>query len=143
MNRYSFVKVDLDNVEQLRLIRNECRSFMTNNTDIISSNEQIEWFKKLNDDIKIFILNSNSDPIGYGLIRIVDNVSIISGGLKLSHRGLGIGKILFSHIIRECCTNLIRLEVLRTNERAIKTYFALGFKKTNETDRLMYMEYKL
>jgi len=35
----------------------------------------------------------------------------------------------------------IRLEVLRDNTRAFKTYESLNFKVTGETDKIYFMEY--
>lgn len=62
---YDIKLADVTSIEDLRIIRNECRLYMTNNTNIISESDQIEWFKTLNTNVKPYVFYMNNDPIGY------------------------------------------------------------------------------
>jgi dTDP-4-dehydrorhamnose reductase/RimJ/RimL family protein N-acetyltransferase len=132
--RYKMISVtdDLLELEHLRDIRNNCREFMTNNTDTISKDAQIEWFSNLTPTKKPFLFSEDEFIIGYGFINIVDGVSILSGGLIEKYRNKGLGKILFKTLIDMCDTDKVDLEVLKSNHRAYKTYNKLGFVTYSE-----------
>ena len=67
---------------------------------------------------------------------------ILTGGLLPDYRDKGLGSTLFKFLVDNCNKQLpIRLEVLKSNIRAFKTYEKLGFKTTGESDTLYYMEY--
>jgi len=138
---YELKLAEQSSIEHLKIIRNECRLFMTNNTNIISEKEQNEWFRTLKPNVKPYVFYMNSDPIGYALTITNNNITVISGGLSDKLRNYGIGKELFTNIIRVCETNIIQLEVLKTNQRAIKTYSSLGFTIIGENENIFYMEY--
>ena len=51
--------------------------------------------------------------------------------------------MVFKFLIDQCHKSLpIRLEVLKTNTRAFKTYESLNFKVIGENDNLYFMEYQ-
>ena len=139
---YELKLADQTSLEDLRVIRNECRLFMTNNTNIISEIDQMEWFSTLKPNTKPYVFYMNGDPIGYALTVTNNNITIISGGLSDKLRNHGVGKELFRSIISVCLTETIRLEVLKTNQRAIKTYDSLGFTTIGENENVFYMEIK-
>jgi len=145
-----FVPVISDkDVENLRLIRNECRNFMTRSTEEISQEQQINWYFNVNKDKnKLFLLHKIyhgvvADAIGYGYIRIEDDHVLLSGGLTESERGKGHGQFLFHFLIQNSKNyNLpIKLEVLKTNSVAFSVYTKLGFKLINDDGKLITMEY--
>jgi GNAT superfamily N-acetyltransferase len=129
-------------IEVMRIIRNDCRLFMTNNQNPISQKQQEEWFLNKPETIIPFILYEGIEPIGYAIIKIDGNDAILTGGLIESARGLGHGKKLFQMLIdksKEMNKNP-KLEVLKTNNRAIKTYKNLGFKIKDNNDFVFFME---
>ena len=133
--------------EILRTIRNECRTFMTRNTDEISPEQQQEWFKTAFKKYELYIayaVESGACVVnaGYGLIHVNSDEYLLTGGLLPDYRDKGLGSTLFKFLVDNCNKQLpIRLEVLKSNIRAFKTYEKLGFKTTGESDTLYYMEY--
>lgn len=137
-------------IEQLRVIRNECREFMTRNTSFIEAEQQKKWHENLNKlKNKVYLLNSIhygviAEVIGYGYIKIEDGCILLSGGLIKSKRGLGYGKKLFQYLLKNSLElNLpVKLEVLKSNTVAISIYEKIGFKKSDENEKIIKMEYK-
>lgn len=138
-----------DKAESLRLIRNECRTFMTNNTEEISPEQQKNWYENLDRSQMIPYLFVESVagvcflPIGYGILRVKDGVTLLTGGLKESQRNQGLGTELFLCLIdkaKEIFNQPIHLEVRLDNLRAQKLYQNLGFKPCHQTDDILQME---
>jgi len=134
--------------EILRNIRNKCRSFMTRNTDEISAEQQQEWFKTAYKRYELYIAyaiehGSVVVDAGYGLIHLNENEYLLSGGLMPDYRDRGLGLNLFKFLIDNCNKQLpIRLEVLKSNTRAFKTYERLNFTVIGENEHLYFMEYR-
>ena len=135
--------------EELRKVRNECRLYMTNNTDLITPEQQKEWFNSLDRTTFIPLLYIEIacgvcvDPVGYGILRSFDGVTLLTGGLLETERNKGLGAKLFMDLIdtaRERFDQPIGLEVLKTNHRAYRLYTKLGFKPVYSTERIFYME---
>lgn len=138
----------LADAEAMRLVRNECRMFMTKDTHEISQAEQELWWATLEhsttrpfiylvgmlDDISD--LSINYTTIGYGLIRQIDRKWWISGGLLPKFRGQGHGKLLFgalADIVNKTERKPCWLEVRASNTAARRLYMSLGFQ-TIKTD---------
>lgn len=147
---YFLSEVDTpDKQETLRQIRNECRTFMTNNTEEISPQQQQEWFAHLDrTEIIPYLFVEGFEgvcflPIGYGLLRFRDNETLLTGGLKADQRDKGLGTELFLCLIdkaKELSTKPIHLEVQRKNVRAYRLYRRLGFEPLYTTYDKVYME---
>lgn len=133
--------------EILRTIRNQCKNFMTRNTEEITVEQQQEWFKNSYKKYEIYIAYALEHgavivEAGYGLIHTNDNEYLLSGGLTQEYRDKGLGSFLFKFLIDNCNKQIpIRLEVLKTNLRAYKVYEKLGFETIKETDKIFIMEY--
>jgi ribosomal protein S18 acetylase RimI-like enzyme len=135
--------------EELRVIRNECRNYMTRNTDIISKEQQFEWWNKLNTNLhKLYLVYKVFNgvacvSVGYGYIRIEDGVVLLTGGLIEQDRGKGYGKQLFSTLLENAKQfNLpIELELLKTNTKAFVVYNSLGFRVVGDDGNIIKMEY--
>jgi ribosomal protein S18 acetylase RimI-like enzyme len=127
------------NLEILRLIRNQCRYYMTNNNQEISFEEQITWFQNLdtkNNKVYLFKVDCYGFfvPVGYGIVKFSGNSGILTGGLNESSRNKGLGLDLFSKLIEICreYDKVPELEVLNSNYRAIALYEKLGFIKIEQ-----------
>lgn len=133
--------------EILRTIRNECRSYMTRSTDYITPEQQQEWFKTAHKKYELYIAYAIEHGVavvdaGFGVIHKNEEESLLTGGLLLNYRDKGLGKVVFKYLLDQCTKFLpIKLEVLKTNTRAFKTYESLNFVVIGEDDRLFYMEY--
>jgi ribosomal protein S18 acetylase RimI-like enzyme len=138
----------LAEAEILRTIRNDCREFMTRNTDYITVEQQQQWFVDAHKKYELYIVyalehGAVAVDAGFGLIHKNDHEFLLTGGLLTLFRDRGMGKIVFKFLLDQCTKTLpIRLEVLKTNTRAIKTYEALGFKVIGENSKIYVMEYQ-
>jgi ribosomal protein S18 acetylase RimI-like enzyme len=141
---------NLNEVEILRQIRNECRLFMTRYTGEITEEQQLDWYNLLDKNVtKLFLFYENyhgvasPGPVGYGVIKIENDSALLTGGLSSKQRNKGLGMVLFDMLVNESKKfNLpIRLEVLKTNERAKTIYDRLGFVVTGETETVYEMIY--
>lgn len=134
--------------EILRTIRNKCREYMTRNTDLITPEQQQEWFKTAYKKYELYIVYAVEHGVavvdaGFGVIHKNEGEFLLTGGLIPEYRDKGLGKILFKYLVDQCHKSVpIRLEVLKSNTRAFKTYEGLSFVITGENDKLYTMEYK-
>ena len=143
-------EINESDIEVLRNVRNECKEFMTRNTSFIEAEQQKKWYENLNKiKNKVYLLNLIhhgviGEVIGYGYIKIEDDYVLLSGGLIKEKRGSGYGKKLFKYLLENSLKfNLpIRLEVLKSNAVAISIYEKIGFKKSDENEKIIKMEYK-
>jgi len=140
---------DESEIEQLRLIRNACKNFMTRNTNEISKEQQLEWYKNIDKNFnKLYLLYDvihgvALTPIGYGYIRVEDGAVLLTGGLIESQRGKGYGSILFNYLVKNSKVfNLpIKLELLKTNMVAFSIYNKIGFRVIGDDGKIIKMEY--
>lgn len=134
--------------EMLRVIRNQCKDFMTRSTDEITPEQQQEWFKTAYKKYELYIAYAIEHGVcivdaGYGLIHLNDGEYLLSGGLVPSYRDKGLGSVLFKFLVDNCNKQQpIRLEVLKTNLRAFKTYEKLNFTVIGENEKVYFMEYR-
>ena len=134
--------------EILRTIRNKCREYMTRSTDFITLEQQEEWFKTAFRKYDLYIAYAIEHGVcivdaGFGVVHKNEDEFLLTGGLVPEYRDKGLGKIIFKFLVDQCHKSLpIRLEVLKTNTRAYKTYEGLNFSVTGENDNLYFMEYK-
>ena len=134
--------------EILRTIRNKCREYMTRSTDYITPEQQQEWFKTAFRKYDLYIAYAIEHGVcivdaGFGVVHKNEDEFLLTGGLVPEYRDKGLGKVIFKFLVDQCHKSLpIRLEVLKTNTRAYKTYEGLNFKVTDENDNLYFMEYQ-
>jgi ribosomal protein S18 acetylase RimI-like enzyme len=135
--------------EVMRLVRNECREYMTKDTSYIQIEQQEKWFRNLDrDNIKMFLMHicyhgAAIETIGYGYCRHDGDETHLTGGIIPSFRGKGYGKTLFLHLIEngKSFNSRITLEVLNTNTRAKRLYDSIGFREIESDERITKMEY--
>jgi GNAT superfamily N-acetyltransferase len=143
MTSYSLIEVQLSDIEDLRLIRNQCRDFMTRNNNVITAEEQKKWYNSIDKNKLIpYLFLQDTDKIGYGIIRIESDYCLLTGGLIENFRNKGLGYNLFNSLCLESnkLKKDIKLEVLKTNTRAFKLYEKMGFVVTAESDSLYFMK---
>jgi ribosomal protein S18 acetylase RimI-like enzyme len=134
--------------EILRTIRNKCREYMTRSTDYITPEQQEEWFKTAFRKYDLYIAYAIEHGVcivdaGFGVVHKNEDEFLLTGGLVPEYRDKGLGKVIFKFLVDQCHKSLpIRLEVLKTNTRAYKTYEGLNFRVTGENEKLIFMEYQ-
>jgi ribosomal protein S18 acetylase RimI-like enzyme len=125
---------NLQQALQLKDIRNQCKSFMTNDSSEIDFVRQIVWFYKVYKKENIekintcYLFKQEGKIVGFGVIRKVANKYWITGGLAKDQRGKGKGRVLFKELIKSTNAKEIWLEVLDSNTIAGNLYLSLGFK---------------
>jgi ribosomal protein S18 acetylase RimI-like enzyme len=121
------------------MIRNECLEFMTRNQSRLTIERQIKWFNErpLTTQLYTYQENGAHYPIGYGLIRLEDEKWLVSGGLAEGWRGKGLGGDIFRHLAS--LRKETWLEVLISNERAVKVYKKLGYEEQFRTETVITM----
>ena len=145
----SFVEVKtLSQALEMRLVRNDCRKFMTRHTEHISPVDQLRWFtdvylpKRLKNRMLGVLAFAGKDVAGYGLAYLETGTAKISGGLRPDFRGQGYGVPLFEKIIERARTleaAHVELEVRSDNERAKALYRKLGFQTLFEVNGIEVM----
>ena len=119
--------------QMLRNVRNQCREFMTRHSDFITEEQQKEWFKDAHKKYELYIAYTVEYgaiiyEVGFGVIHKCDDCFMLTGGLMPDSRGQGFGKKVFKFLMDQCHKSLpIRLELLKNNTAAFKTYKKLGF----------------
>lgn len=135
-----------DDLESVRVIRNSCREFMTNDTYEISRTMQTEWFRNMDHDkTRVFVFLLDGSTVGYGILRDIADRWWCSGGLLPEHRDKGLGAELFGILIDACPSDELWLNVLIHNERASSLYLRLGFEIYDNclpVDRLTIMRHR-
>lgn len=140
---------NLVGAEHLRLVRNECREYMTKDTSYITPEQQEKWFNQLDkDNIKLFLMHMSYhgvafETIGYGYCRHVGDETYLTGGLISRFRDKGYGKTLFLHLLENAKSfnTRITLDVLNTNTRAKRLYENIGFRVIESDERITKLEY--
>lgn len=120
-----------------RRIRNECRTFLTNNTNFINIPQQIWWyFTNYRESAKhkiyrIFIArNSEKQPVGYGALRRSGDELLITECVLKKYRGQGYGQAILEKLIdigkREKLT--LGADIRETNKASIGLHEKYKFK---------------
>jgi ribosomal protein S18 acetylase RimI-like enzyme len=131
------------------LIRNECCQWMTNDTSVLNVERQLKFFREImaRNDTWVLLMRERDVPCGYGIVKINrhERSACLTGGLAEPFRGKALGQWLFEIMIARALRDGIRkpwLTVLRSNTRAVRLYFKIGFKITKATKRIYTMEYR-
>lgn len=117
--------VDLDQIKDILL--EEFDDFWT----FSMLKQELENTNNLNSTY--FVVKKNEEIVGFaGIIKIIDEITIMNIVVKKSKRKLGIGSALLQKLIdfsREQKATSITLEVNYKNEPAIALYQKFGFKQ--------------
>jgi GNAT superfamily N-acetyltransferase len=119
--------------ETMRQIRNQCRDFMTRNTDEITPERQKQFALELQEpDCKTFAYLYLLPPAGwagYGIRRWDADQRHwwLTGALVAKARGQGYGRQLFEHLVSASLPEPSALEVRITNLPARRLYESMGF----------------
>jgi GNAT superfamily N-acetyltransferase len=126
-------------LETLRLIRNDCRLFMTGHTAEINKAEQMQWWIDLDrDKYKVFLVTLSDSCVGYGVICYREGGGWLTGGLIDGFRDKGLGRPLFEGLIERSALPCW-LDVQVANPRAKRLYDKLGFEEVYRTDTVITM----
>lgn len=136
-----------EDVERVRVIRNQVRRYMTRDTATIDPAAQMRWWKSLNHETnRLFVFDvegaeegvSWRSLAGYGLSRFLGDRWWLSGALSNEWQGKGLGKDLFSFLVKDA-DGPCWLEVQEDNMRALNTYVRIGFGESSRADGVITM----
>lgn len=135
----------------LRILRNECKDFMTRSNEYITETQQSLWFHNLDKTkFKLFLASSVYHgsiivPAGFGILRLENDKVLLTGGLSKEFRGQGYGEAIFRFLVEESkrvFNKQIELEVLISNTVAHSLYKKIGFVETHRNEKIITMEYR-
>jgi len=128
---------------KMRIVRNECRGFMTGNSSKIGLFRQVFWWYRRPRGIRPYVIvNDSGDVIGYALMKVDGRHAWLTAGLLSESRGFGIG----TNVFRALCHvaglfGLIpALEVFESNAPGRAVYAKLGFKEVHRNGPVITME---
>jgi len=127
-------------IEFIRQVRNDHKVnlWLASPSMPISAEDQEQWFDWYlsQDDVQRFIALAKGNPVGYGLIKSIDQVhrsAEVGLCIASEHWGKGYGKRLLEWLVERVLVtlNLHRcwLDTFADNERAVHLYKTIGFKR--------------
>lgn len=129
---FEFKKLEFDDLQFLSEVRNECAGEYLHDSRIFTLEETINWFNKTNPNF--WVIWYEGERIGYFRTSNYSDSNqniYIGADLHKDYRGKGLAYQSYCEFIPTLFNSLnlhkISLEVLVTNERAIKLYEKIGF----------------
>jgi RimJ/RimL family protein N-acetyltransferase len=120
----------------VRRIRNECRTFLTNNTDYIGIPRQIYWYftyyqhASYERVYRIYITrDSKNKPVGYGALHLTSGKLFVTECVAKKYRGQGWGHTILKKLINIGEREKLPLiaEIRQTNKISISLHKKSGF----------------
>jgi RimJ/RimL family protein N-acetyltransferase len=114
-------------IERLRVLRNECRKFMTGDTKVVSKKKQAAWWAEAPRRALLW----GNDAFVY--IKREDGVNWITLGISKEARGTGIGTMIY-HTYKGCFAR-----IRKDNLASIRAAQKAGYVKVTEDDDTVVM----
>ncbi len=137
MDISSYLVYDLFDAQLVRMIRNELRSFMTQNTNFITSETQEQWFNEhLSTNNQLFLYcDEFGAPIGYGYIRYQDDMGKAWGTLAVmpEFQSQGYGTEIYKHLLS--LVDELYIEIFADNNASLIAALKAGFVIRNVSDK--------
>lgn len=125
----------LEQAQLVRLIRNECRSYMTNDSRFISSAQQEKWFSAFNADLFLYY-DPYSAVVGYGMIT--NGFGTLA--LLEEFRSMGYGTEVYKHLTSLCTP--LKIEIFSDNIPSLISALKSGFVLDTMNDKTISLIYK-
>ena len=133
---FNFRRMKNSDLRFFNTTRNEASKWL-HNSETHTYKECVDWFAK-NKNSFYYIVEFENIPIGYFRFSEIKNNSLYIGAdINKNFRGKGYGKKIYEKIFKNLKAsgyNVLYLEVLDFNERAIYLYRKLGFKEIKKID---------
>jgi ribosomal protein S18 acetylase RimI-like enzyme len=112
----------------LRVIRNECREYMTFATEEISEAEQLRWWEHIRGNpawrLWLVYVPDWAEAVGFGMLRVGTNGWLVTLGFRPWMRGRGLGTLLYralaEQVVGEKVWAIIRSDNLASQRSAVK-----------------------
>lgn len=137
---FRFVRTAED-LEALRGVRNDCRTFMTRDPRFITSVMQAAWWEKRHmRHTLVALLWLGDKAIAYALVDWDSKGRPwVSGGVRAPYRGAGYGTAVFTYLSRVAAPRPAYLSVLASNYPARALYRKLGWKTIRRRGEIITM----
>jgi ribosomal protein S18 acetylase RimI-like enzyme len=134
--------VSSDQAEELRLLRNECREYMTGDTAEIAPRQQKQFLDQQirPGRVHAWLLRVEGDAAGYALLRPGNRGELwMSCGVAAAQRGRGLG-VLTVDLVTAMARHInprrpVRLQVWQDNEPAVRAYRRAGYLTEETAER--------
>ena len=152
-NGLSIRKIERSDLEFMKEIRNDYSTwrFLTS-IGMFTDENQEEWFAAISSSSKVeYYIVSNEDGTDIGYIRCDEidrtNSNIrVGSDIHMKFRNMGYGKRTYRLILDYCFNHLnvhrVWLQVMETNEIALRVYRDLGFREEGRMRESIYREGK-
>jgi ribosomal protein S18 acetylase RimI-like enzyme len=144
----SLQRVDtIEQAQQMRVLRNECRDWMTGSTEKITKEQQETFFLRIKSgEVIAMLLCKDDEPVAYGLLRPgLSGELWMSCGVSSRYRGQGFGTAIVT-AITATANDRVLLDVWHDNTPAVRTYEKVGYRLIYSSERngktVDLMEYK-
>lgn len=145
----SYLKIIQEHVlEEIRRIRNVGRQWMTENSNEITAEQQVEWWSSMSQmpkkDFRFFIFVIDGGPIlGYGMLsRRQNNILHISLAVAPEEQGKGHGTYIYDTVASKA-DEPVNAVILKNNIASIKAAEKAGFRFVEEGDKtVLYVRSK-
>jgi len=126
--------------ESLRIIRNECRSFMTRSQDEIGPSMQAAFSESLRSGARLgwpFLYTERagktSGYLGYSYLSLEGGKMMASYGVGESHRGKGFGRLIVQHA-GDAAMGEVHAESLASNAPILHLQKMQGFREVGRKE---------
>jgi len=131
---------DLEQAEELRILRNECAEWMTKDTSHITPERQQKFFaeKIATRKIEGFLMRDGGQPVAYGLLVWDDEGRAWSStGVSVNQRGQGYGSAVTIENVRRAHAHGVPMwaEVRRDNAGQQKICHRIGYHVADTLER--------
>ena len=129
----------LEQAQELRHLRNECRAWMTRDQRIVSGPAQKGFYGSqiVSGASKAWLLRHDGDAVAFGLLRASEGCWWLTCGVAglYRDRGLGLAVVRLATTAGLDTGLPVKLEVWADNERAVHVYEKAGYAVESETER--------
>lgn len=137
----------VEQAQEIALIRNSGREFMTKDKDEISPERQAQWFAHTyvgaNADGRLFAFvgYDGAEAVAYGLVKQHDGEFWVTGVIAPQAQGKGYGEELFKFLTDFALhrSTHVMLDVLKSNTKAQKLYAKLGYTEVGSKGDVIVM----
>lgn len=137
----------VEQAQEIALVRNSGRDFMTKDQAEISPERQAQWFAhtyvQANHEGRLFAFvgYDGAEAVAYGLVKRDGDDFWLTGVVAPEAQGNGYGRELFKFLTEFALHRApaAMLDVLKTNTKAQKLYQSLGYTEVGEKGEVIVM----
>jgi RimJ/RimL family protein N-acetyltransferase len=122
----------LDDLMALRLLRNECRAWMTGHTAEIGEAEQLVWWQGVagHPGWRVWLIHVPgwAEPVGFAMLRLGMSYWLATLGLRSWLRGRGLGTATYRALLERCEGDVVAV-IRADNEASVRAAVKAGYER--------------